>query len=81
MNNGNRKEMLGFNPCFNGSNTYTNLIPRSTPTTFLVSILVLMDLILIHLFFCFLLILSYLSFNPCFNGSNTYTISQIEDPW
>ena len=64
-----------FNPCFNGSNTYTWFSVCFCNNFYLVSILVLMDLILIP-FICPLLHTStILSFNPCFNGSNTYTIN------
>ena len=63
---------LSFNPCFNGSYSYTSFSTSVLTSISNVSILVLMEVTLIH-YYDFNESSEYLSFNPCFNGSYSYT--------
>ena len=65
-----------FNPCFNGSFTSTHYKNLLLILVFPVSILVLMDLSLQHIYSQNAIRFST-SFNPCFNGSFTSTIANI----
>ena len=63
---------LSFNPCFNGSYSYTSFSTSVLTSISNVSILVLMEVTLIPDRDS-LAGEDILSFNPCFNGSYSYT--------
>ena len=62
-----------FNPCFNGSYSYTIHSLLQLPYNTHVSILVLMEVTLIPVPWLYLSVLLEFCFNPCFNGSYSYT--------